>query len=387
MGSRMHSEVRSYGVYAIVAYTPDEGDIVHVWRTRTTDLRKVLSNHRRKEGIMEPFFEDGVEAEIYLLERVEATLATTYRHVLAWSRYFADNEYEVIAPLKTYEAVFDLQPETEEIYRRICAVPISALLEHPYRHIKAVTPPIEEKAEQEPLSERLSIRLTPTEYRQFRQLSTRENLTYRETLVSLLAQHDKENLPAAALIRAQKERIERQQEEIEKARNPRGARTDERLKQALSFCQRGVRAYIRLICDRPRGKPECPSWNQTVVSFPGRRLYQYPTEDGFFIFQLERMCYGRGTNAAIFLYGLDLDRKKKVVLRYYDKKEYCGVKPPYNGFFLEGTQFLAGCRVAQSGAADLLAAFPISWPEETREERSLDDILSGAQYRSELKNG
>ena len=386
MCSRVHTQVRTYGVFAIMANTPEDGYIIHIWRTRTTNLRKVLSNYRRKNGITTPFFEDGVVAEIYLLETVEADLATVYRHVVAWTHRFLELDYDVITHPATYEAAFDLQPETEAIYQQISRFSIPALIEHPYKHSKTTLPHSQEDNKKEQLTSRLSIRLTKTEFYRFTLACGQHNLTYREMLLALLVLSGETEEPAGEMIPVQKGYFGHWLKKTEIVQNSRRTQADEHWKQALVFSQKGIQAYLDHICSKPPGKSECLSWNQFVYSFPQRRLYQYPLTDGYFQFRIDRMCYGKSANAAIFLYGLDLDHGVPVKLRYYKKAEYCGVRPPHSGFFTEGTHLLVGCKVQDSGAADLLAAFPLSWTEKDSDEHTLDDILSSASLRSQLNS-
>ena len=383
MGSGVHGQNRTYGVFAVIADTPEDGQIVHIWRTRTVNLRKVLGNYRRSNGIATPLFVDGASTEIYLLETMEADLATVYRHIVAWTRHFLEQDYDVLTYPATYEAAYDLKPETDAIYQKISEISIPELLKQPYRHIKKKLLVQAEKTEIEQQTARLSIRLTPAEYNQFGRISRQHNLTYREALLAMMTGFGGGEL-SSRLIQRQKEQIKRQQEGLKNAQSSRMIQTDERRKKALEFCQQGVRRYIDLVCDKPACRPECLSWNQAVRAYPERKLYLYPTEDGFFLFSLEWMCYGKGARPAIFLYGTDLDRHKRVMLRFYAKPEYCGVQPPHSGYFVKGMQFLVGCKTADSGAVDLMAAFPVMWKRGKSEEPSLDDVLNGAYRRCGL---
>lgn len=88
--------------------------------------------------------------------------------------------------------------------------------------------------------------------------------------------------------------------------------------------------------------------------------YRYPQSTGMGYLKMEFLIWGKpGRNhySPLFVLGETPDGEK-IKLRYYSKPEYLGIYPlsPQYAFF--HSEWLVGYALDESGAADLLAAFP-----------------------------
>lgn len=389
MANSRFSKVSTIYIYAIAGYDIKNEFCVYIGKTKTANLRKVLSYHRRKGKLTSPLFYDTSKPEIYLLESLHTNEATAYKHCVAWCRYFLENDIDVLCYPGTYEDAYDLLPETEEIYANISCHSVEATLLAPYSpstNIPSSPAPISGEK-----SFRLSIRLRESEYNAFAQLCSDNDYTQREGLILLLS-NVVGDPPATALIQEQKNTISHMETQIKQlSKTPRGVKTNQHLKNMLAFCQSGISQYIKCIFPDVLStqSSRCHSWNEAVRQLSNRKEYHYPNKSGFFLMRFQYMCYGQShrNNAPIFLYGIDITHDTPVLLRYYAKPEVSGVKPPHSPFFTKGTVFLVGCLVA-SGVADMYAAYPI--PLESSFESnvcnpqvaSIDDILQNALQRS-----
>ena len=386
-----HTTSTILSIYVIIRHSESEDPIVYIGKTRTSDLRKVLYYHRRKKKLAAPLFDSDTAPEIHLLETIEANKSIIYKHYIAWIRHFLENEYDVICPLGVYEDAYDLHPNTEEIYSRISKASIEELLAKPYVSPKAIKPQPSLSTPSKS-SARLSIRIRQGEYDSFAKFCCDNGFTQREGFLLLLS-FANESLISNTLIQEQKDTITALNAQIDKLRQiPRGIKADQRLKECFAFQQQGINQYIDyLFQEHCFSTPaHCCSWNYIDDLVFDRKDYHYPQCSGFFLFQFHSMCYGRNhhNNAPLFLYGTDVNSNTPVLLRYYAKPEFLGLRPPNNSLYQSGAIFLAGCQV-KDGVADMYSAFPISISNNSTYEDapeqvalSFEDILLDATRRS-----
>ena len=391
MARPLHDNIIVYYIYAVFCCSEENNFRIYIGKTKTDNLRKVLSYHRKRGTTATPLFQSAVSPNIYPLETITGNASTAYKHYIAWIRHFLENEYEPLCPLGVYEDAYDLFPDTEEIYHQISRYSIADLLSTPY------TPPKVDTASSKPpipslVSSRLSIRIKADEYDAFVQFCNRNTFTQREGFAALLSFATEKDL-TGTIIQEHKDTIAALKSQIAKLNQlPRGTKADQRLKDLLSFYQTGIMQYIdQFIPTQKNLTPaSCYRWNKLSEILPDRKEYHYPQDSQFFLFRFELMCYGHSqrNNAPIFLFGRDLLRDTPVILRYYAKAHFLGVQPPHSPYFNCGTIFLAGCRVAE-GVADLYAALPISLQVDSalnepkiNDLRSFDDILSDAINRT-----
>lgn len=354
---------KMYRVFAIYAEIPDNDPIVYVGQSRMKDRKQLLRYYRNESRRAEEFFEPGVKPYLFLLEEEYMPEDVAYRHRIAWSRYFFEKDFDVIAHTKPYEDALDLYGLAEDIYEEISKIPIEEVLQRRYACANENTEETLEQRPFEPLSERLSVRLTSSEFCAFSSFCDRNNVTQREGIQLLLASRKECSAVAEEVIREQNQQIKKLREENAKLKKvPREVSADKNLKEAFQFVQTGILKYF-YARDRtktiPGEKMKCMRWDDFIYDFPDHHSYRYPTEDGYFSFILEAMCYGKGNYSAIFLYGRNSATGERIKLRFYRRNDCCGVSPPNSSYYTEGMCFLIGCRRIYPNVTEMICAFPM----------------------------
>lgn len=396
MSKSAHGPPQSHTIYVIIV-TDDVGNrVAYIGQTVSKDLRRVLRRHTAGENKLtaEDFLRGTYEQPptIHELQTVYGNAAYAYRYVVSWLRRLDDAGFVTLAYPGTEYASYHMLPETEAIYQQVLAIPLAPLLSTQY------SPPLKEPIELPATHNtptqlvQLNIRVDRSEFDAFSVLCEENNLTRREGIVMLLSEHK----PAASdhLITEQKETIIEQLEAIRSlnenaARLSRGANADVNLKNALEFCRIGIARYIELSMDASdarKTKLHCLSWNQFDALDFERQNYSFPEADGYTVMRLEVMCYGHGRRPAIFLWGVDVEKKRFIKLRFYPKTNYIGLPIPHSPYLQKGNLMLVGHKASSDGAADLHMAIPFPrnaalWQEafeSTGHKVSLDNLIRNA---------
>lgn len=388
-----------FTIYAIQV-TDDLGDkVVFVGRTRSKDLNRVLRYHRdgKKKLTADDFSKESTATNptIHVLTTLNNCNASwAYRYNLAWYRHIEESGYITLASeLFDYTAYHMLQ-ETYDIYQEISKIDVKQLLEIPYispSKIKNERALDSKYYETDDKLMQLNLKVKQSDREVFSSLCQSNNMTQRELFAFMLA--NSSETAAVKIIKEQSNTIQKQLEEISKLKElPRGTKADVRLKQALSFTKAAISQYIELLMkDVKNDEPllKCSTWNSFSNEFPNRMMYDYPIEDGYLIMKLEALCYGKGRYSAVFLWGEDLDTGCLKKLRYYPKREYCGISLPNNPCIYKGMILLVGYRVSPDNAADLYIALPLItssaklWTQAiecvNEKKPSLDEIMRRSQ--------
>lgn len=399
MAKSPYNIIGTYTIYAIHAVDDLGNDVVFIGRTRSNDLRRVLRYHRdgRKKVTAGDFSQaaTSISPTIHVLSILnDCNAALAYKHNLSWYRHFEENGYVTLASEAFDYAAYAMLPETFEIYQKISQIEILPLLEKIYMPTvqanSAVLTKVKNKEKTNQMTQ-LNLKVGREERESFIALCQKNNKTQREMFGMLIANSSES--AASEIIKEQSKIIRDQLEEITRLRDvPRGAKADIRLKQTLSLTKTVISRYLELMyqsrnVDAPSMK--CMTWNSFVNEFPNRTIYDYPAEDGFFIMKLEAICYGKGRYSAVFLWGEDIEAGCYRKLRYYPKREYCGLSLPQNLYLHQGMLLLVGYRMAPDNAADLYITLPLIgnslqlWSQATEysgnEKRSLDEIIRQSQ--------
>ena len=373
----MKRDNKVYRVFALYAEVPDGDPLVFVGRSKmknTGQLLWYLSHECQKTT---EFFEAGMKPSFFWLEDEYMVKSIAYQNQIAWMRYFFELDYDILGDLKSYEDALDLYGPAREIYDRLTKIPVEEVLHRRNKVASKVPENVVGQSHAEPLTKRLSIRVTATEYLAFAEFCEKQNVKQREGIQLLLVNGDAGDAVASAVIMEHKRRIadlEKENEELKKV--PRSVVGYANLRESFGFVKQGIQKYIKDFCVPETGHElMCSSWNSFAPTFPEHREYRYPAE-GFFYFRLEKMCYGKGKCAAIFLYGKNCETGEQIKLRYYAKKEYCGVTPKNRKYMLAGAYFLVGCRQLYPDVSDLLFMCPVPDLYRTEDERgdAYDDV-------------
>ena len=383
-----------YTIFAITAVAVDGGDpLVFVDTTQQTDLNAVLRYHSRRKTYASPVFDEGSDVKIHKLATIHATPREVYRAVLAYMRYFLEQNYDLVAHYKPYESCLDLTSETQKIYDQILSRPFdSALNDAPANII-----PVQAGADYDvrgPLDARLSVRLTQKEHLAFQTFCQTCGITQRDAVLALLSHTTAAKDILMNRIQEQAQVIETLRQRIQDLTRrvkdgPRGANADKKLISALTFCKSGIHRYLDLKYGGAEGvnTVRCYSWNRFCELCSDWKTYSFPAENGFFPFQLEYLCYGK--NRCVFMFGRNIETDEQVRLRFFEKREYIGPHPSRSSYFNEGTSFLVGCQRNADGASDMLFAMPLdvfstqaNTLTDQENEQALTDILRDAERRS-----
>ena len=388
---------RTYTIFAITASAIDGDDpLVFVGKTTQTDLQAVLRYHRKHNYYARPVFEEGTDICIHALDTVTGSASEAYRYVLAYMRFLFEYDLDVISHHKPFEACLDLSNETQKIFSRISTQSVDDILGTSNSTTKSTPSNKKPLVRKDPLTSRLSIRISKREYEEYCSFCQARQVSQRDGLLMLLAQNNSAESILPQRLHEQAQTISQQKKHIQHLdsilkNGSRGAKADKRIIETLLMCRQGVYQYIQHLFDGKTLPPPLPcySWNSFVRYNNIWREYKYPTHNTPFHFQLQHLCYGKGPNACIFLFGIDPCTGEKLRLRFYGKREYIGPRPHRSPFFYEGACLLVVCKQDEHGAADMLLGLPI--PETTTEPvetasddtpRSLNDILSNAMSRS-----
>lgn len=390
-----YSIKREHIIFAIISH-PVSGDdpLVFVGKTTQKNLKRVLHYHKKNNHYASAVFEEGVDATIYHLETVHCTAPDAYRHVLAFMRYFIDHNFDVISHHAPYEAALDLHERAQDIYNVIFTIPLPEILSRNTTPTESTKTATQESPKKSPLTSRLSIRVTESEYNRFTSFCHELGLTQRDAILSLFGKEA--SLESLAL-----QRISQQAHIIASLKNQvqnlihivengsRGANADKKLIEALSLCSIGIHQYLRLVldCNNTTEHLRCLSWNQFTQTCPNWKEYSYPQHSDPIYLHVQFMCYGKGSRPCIFLYGFDRFTGEKLRFRFYPKRTYIGPTPNHSHSIYEGVCMLIMAKQDGEGVADMVLALPLpkdyavdTFPES---QSSLEDILHSAAKRSQ----
>lgn len=386
-----------YQIFAIIGDPIEDADSwVFVDKSVQKNPNKILKYHLKNNKYIAEWVA-GCNVHIHILDLVEGEARYAHRFVISYMRLFFENEYDVLGDDRLYEQSLALSSETQKIYNRISEISLQEMLSP-----KKETPAIEVSSVENPLPKqrldaRLSVRLTKREHKLFCEYCDALSLNQRDGFLDLLTRTGADSALVRRLqeqsftINMQRERIQHLNQIV--SNGSRGANADKKLVAAMAFAREGISRFADQFMEAPAEKLlRCMSWNMLTRSWPEWRKYRPPAEDAFFAFELENMCYSKSVPTCVFIFGRRLDTDEYVRLRFYDRREYVGLKPPSKHFY-EGRRFLVGCQMRQSGACDMMFAVPLPYQEErqitvddAKPEGSVNDIIDAATQRLKKHN-
>lgn len=350
---------------------------VYVGKTRGTRISAVFSRHRCGDHTTtrQHFAKPKPQPGLHILYRGEMPAFVAYKYTLAFIRLFREAGYHSLNAPHTIARSDDLKDDTQNIFKEIKTDNIAILLQS--TRVEKVTDadmPKETDAGEsqgETQSCQLTIRLTATEKEQFQQLSATLNLTQREVLLYLFAKCNQTDpvfldlegdLYLRVLIdsyREENQRLKNQNIELKKKLSL--LRVDIKNKLArvnahMRALQKGIREYFQLL--ESTSKIPVDLEVDYYEDFPNKNLYQYPEDEGFYIFRPQEILRSKGRWGAIFLVGIG-DNNRLYRFRYYKKSYYAGENIANSSFAKRGSVWLVGCERAADGAMDIVYAFPL----------------------------
>ena len=228
-----------YRVFAIYAEVPDDDPIIFVGITKMEDLKDLLRYHRNKRGVTREFFEEGIHPEIFLLEETYMKKEVAYQYSIAWGRYFFEKNLDYVVSLNVYEDALDLYGRAKEIYKEISEYPLELVLSRKNNTDPSPKEKKEPEHKHECLTERLSVRITKREADVFSKFCKEHNVTQREGLQLLLANHASKTNYAAMVIVEQNKTIKALEKENAKLKEtPKDTQAYKRLNNAFFLQKR-----------------------------------------------------------------------------------------------------------------------------------------------------
>ena len=128
MNSNHYEEKKEFRIYAILLRA--EENYVYVGKTTGRRISAVYSRHTTG-GVKatEGYFDQGETLEFYLLEELQVTTSTAYKHIVAWCHIFQRAGYAGINHEKTLSQAENLLPETRAIVESHSQKPLEQILQ------------------------------------------------------------------------------------------------------------------------------------------------------------------------------------------------------------------------------------------------------------------
>lgn len=395
MKKKFYAEEKTYKIYAL--YDDIAENRAYIGKT-VSRLSNVYSQHRCGHNkYTQEFFEiDFLEPEMVMLEEISCTGAVAYRHVLAWIKWFKNNEYDILNPDGMLAQAEQMQEETLKIYEQISEIPFEKYLKRRWQESRITPKKSLEKREKEQASTQLCIRLSPTDKTEFQKYCLRTNLRQTDAFAQLLNTASENAVPdirrLSDLLEESETRCTKLVEENEKLRNglavPRSVQIENNARETFNFAQKAIRAFAKATYTREQ-YTDLPikefRYDDFKNRFPKAAQYQYPSEEGVYIVYLQALVWGKARNPVYFV--MCKTREGECVkFRFYQKKQFVGVQVRQSYYALLNSQWLLAGKLAPDGAVDLMAAFPLLNPIQGSEQRkqSLDEQIKEAALRSGL---
>lgn len=281
-----------------------------------------------------------------------------YYRILACVNILARAGYEVLNSSRTIARANDLRGPAETIVAEIEKENLDTFLartkaEKPSdadrKIVAAGGSPIRSSCTQ-----KITIRLTPNEKTQFKQLADQRGLNYRKLLAALVDENSQANESVPAADVTQNAKVAELEDKLRTQRAEFNERLAEKNRR-IQMTQAGLATYFNLM--RSTNQIPLSIGTGRYQDFASAHEFAYPDEEGPYIVRPIAILYGKGRYPARFLLGIG-DSQKQIKLRFYPGN-CMGVSLTSENFGKRGTVWLLGGRRAPDGAMDLAYAFPL----------------------------
>lgn len=372
-------EKHHYRIYAIIT-----DDKAYVGKTTAQRLEPILWRHQRgdiahtrdhyKRGISNP--------RIVVLEEILTDVHTAYRHTIAFIRLFADCGFIILNSPGMVEDAMDIHALTQAILDDLSHIPLTVRISQesdvtevpPPESTGTGNPPPRKHAppRQEPATAKLAIHLSPAEKERFIELTRATGVTQRQCLMLMIenAQNDdlldpdwSANEYVSLMLGVYKEEMAKLEEQVQKLEaelHAQDAEDRKRNRKRDSSLQQALRDYFSYY------KPESPNsvpltqglYADYLSSTPPEQRHKYPATEDTFVFYPEAILLGKGRFAPLFIIGQD-SYHQEILLRYYPKQHWFGLRFNNKIFGRQHSQWLVRCERAKDGAMDVVFSLPL----------------------------
>lgn len=404
-----------YRIYAIIA-----DDKAYVGKTTAQRLEPILWRHQRggvaytrnhyKRGISDP--------RIVVLEEILTDVHTAYRHTIAFIRMLMGDGYKILNSPGMVEDAMDIHALTQAILDDLHHIPLSKRISQepaltaapPPESADTGNPPPRKHAppRQEPATAKLAIHLSPTEKERFIELTRATGVTQRQCLMLMLenARNDdllnpdwSANEYVSLMLSVYKDEIAKLKEQVQKLKAELHAQNTEdrkRNRKRDTSLQESICDYFAYYKSALPGSSHLPQglYADYLSSTPPGQRHKYPSTEDTFIFCPHAILLGKGRFAPLFIIGQD-SYHQEILLRYYPKQHWFGLRFSDQTFGRQHSQWLVRCERAKDGAMDVVFALPLDIAPKyssnasgepaaasTIEVDDVDALILGAMMRS-----
>ena len=119
--SKHKKEVRNRSIYVLIF---ENERAFFVGKTVIENLWKVFDSHfRGQNALTRELFQDYIQAQklpkMFLLNKITGTDNDAFQYCIAWSKFFFEKGYKVLAGEKMEEFIADSDPAMEQLYQQI----------------------------------------------------------------------------------------------------------------------------------------------------------------------------------------------------------------------------------------------------------------------------
>ncbi len=384
-----------YRIYALMT----RDDKVYIGKTMGKKMSAVYRHHTkgRCDHTSKTIGQAGEGTQMYVLEAIEACTSIAYRHVVAWVHIFLCEGYQVVNQQGIVEDAEDLHPETMQLVEELLGIPLAERLlssrlvrpadaDLPDEHRasrKIDSPTSAPQNTSKSATTQLCIRLTLEEKTRLSDYAARMGMTQRDAVMYLLEKHGrpmwgtrewredqhtlKSQRQAHKTIQRLKDEKEMLEAKLEKVKTENPEIVAPKMTARYRSMQEFLGKYFEKQSPSVGELRPLPRWGykRFMRSLqPGMR-YDYPQDEGIYVFEPQAILYGEARPPVRFWVGL-LENGSFCKLRLYEKWDYVGVSPGHKDYAVQGMRWLIRVRRAADGAMDLVAAMPLG-----KEERAM----------------
>lgn len=368
-----------YRIYAIIA-----DNKAFVGKTTAQRLEPILWRHQRGGvAYTRDHYKRGIsDSQIVVLEEILSDVHTAYRHTIAFIRLFIDLGCEILNSPGMIEDAMDIHTLTQAILDDLSHIPLSVRISQK-SDVTAAPPPESADTGNPPprkhapprddrATARLAIHLSPAEKERFIELTRATGVTQRQCLMLMIENSKNEDLLnpdwsaneyVRLMLSVYKEEIAKLEEQVQNLKTELHAQNTEdrkRNRKRDTSLQQSLCNYFAYYKSALPGNSHLPQglYTDYLSSTPLEQRHKYPSTEDTFVFYPDSIMLGNGRFAPLFVTGLDSNHQK-LLLRFYPKQHWIGLRFNDKVFGRQHSQWLVRCERAKDDAMDVVFALPL----------------------------